>query len=63
MKKKNYLYITSIIFLIVGLVHFLKILTVFEIQIAGQEYPLWLSWIEMIIALYLSFLGFHLSKK
>ncbi len=63
MKNKTYFYVSSIIFFIVGLVHFLKILTVFEIQIAGKVYPLWLSWAEMIIALYLAFLGFKLGKK
>ena len=63
MKKKNYFYITSVIFLIVALVHLFKILTIFEIQIAGMSYPVWLSWVEMIIALYLSFVGFRLGRK
>ncbi len=60
---KAYLYITSIIFLIVGTIHFLKIVIGFEIQIAGQIYPFWLSLIEMIIAIYLAFVGFKLGKN
>ncbi len=63
MKKKSYFYTASIIFLIVGTVHLLKILINFEIQIAGISYPVWLSWIEMIIAFYLASVGFRLGKK
>lgn len=63
MKKKTYFYIASIIFLIVGVVHFLKIFIGFEIQIFGISYPLWLSWVEMIISLCLSCVGFRLGNK
>ncbi|MFA6273803.1 MAG: hypothetical protein WC662_01455 [Candidatus Paceibacterota bacterium] len=63
MKNKTYFYITAIIFLIGALFHLLKILIGFEMQIVGKPYPLLFSWIEMIIAFSLSFVGFRLGKK
>jgi hypothetical protein len=63
MQKKIYFYISSGIFFIVGLIHFLKILIGFEIQIFGTPYPILLSWFEMIVAFYLSFIGFKFGKK
>jgi len=63
MKKKHYFYITSIIFLIVGVIHLVKIITGFEIRIFEYLYPLWLSVLEMIIAFYFVILGFYLGNK
>lgn len=63
MKKKNYFYITSLIFLIVGLVHLFKIIVGFEIQISDMSFPLWLSWVEVVVAFYLAFGGFRLGIK
>ena len=61
--KKNYLFVVSTIFLVVGLVHLARITTGFEILIFNQPYPLWLSWIEMLIAFHLSFIGFKFARK
>lgn len=63
MTKKKYLYIAAALFLIVALVHLLRIISGFSIQIAGIAYPLWLSWTEMILAFALSFFGFRLAQK
>jgi TRAP-type C4-dicarboxylate transport system permease small subunit len=60
--KENYLYLTSIIFLIVGIVHLFKILSGFSIVIAGVPYPLWISWAEMILAFGFAFLGFRFAR-
>jgi len=63
MKKKHYYYITSIIFLIVGVIHLARIITGFEILIFGYLYPMWLSVLEMVIAFYFVVLGFRLGNK
>ena len=63
MKKKHYFYLTSVIFFIVAVVHLLKLVFEFQIQIFGMPYPLWLSWIEMIVGFYLSYVGFQMGKK
>ena len=63
MKKKHYFYITSIIFLIVGVIHLARIITGFEILIFGYLYPMWLSVLEMVIAFYFVVLGFRLGNK
>lgn len=63
MEKKNYFYITSFIFLVVGIIHIIRIATGFEIQIMGYVYPQWLSILEMLIAFYLMIYGYKLGKK
>ncbi len=63
MTNQNFFRITTIIFSIVGLVHLARILIGFPIMIGNFDHPMWLSWIEMLIAFYLSYKGFWFGKK
>jgi len=63
MKSKIYFNVTAVLFLIVGLVHFLRLVLDFGINISNLEYPTWLSVFEMAFAFYLSYQGFKLGKK
>lgn len=63
MKNKTYFYISTLIFLIVGIVHLLKIVFGFKIWIGGFSFPIWLSWVEVVVAFYLAFVGFKLGIK
>lgn len=63
MSTRTYLVTASAIFLVVGLTHLLKIISGFEIKIFGEQYPLWLSWTEMLVAFFLSYTGFKLARK
>jgi len=62
MDKKVYYKTVSTIFLIIGILHLLRIFQGWEAVIGGVVIPLWASWAAVIIAGYLSYRGFSLSK-
>ena len=63
MTQKSFLKLISILFLAVAVIHLFRIYLNFEIKIGDFNYPIWFSWIEMIIALYLGYLGFKFGKN
>lgn len=63
MKQKTYIFIASIIFLIIGILHLLRIILSWEIIWEGKIIPEWVSWIGILIAGYFSYVGFIIYKK
>jgi hypothetical protein len=63
MKQKTYIMITGIIFLVVAVLHFARIIFNWQILIGGLTIPLWISWAGFVVAGILACLGFKLSKK
>ena len=61
--KKYYFLTTSIIFFLVGFIHLLKLTIGFEISIFNHPYPIFISFVEMIIAFILSYKGFQFGRK
>ena len=63
LQLRHYLYITSVIFALIGLVHVIRLIFELGIVIAGYAVPLWVSIIGVIGAWYLSLCAFSLAKK
>jgi hypothetical protein len=63
MSIKFYAGVCGIIFLIIFALHLLRLIFGWPAQIAGWDVPMWLSWIAMILAGFLSALGFRYTKK
>jgi len=63
MTKNNFLSVVSFIFLIVGIVHAMRLFNGWEVQIGDLMLPVWVSWIGVVVAFYLSYSGFRLLKK
>ncbi|HEY4496930.1 MAG TPA: hypothetical protein VI432_02170 [Candidatus Paceibacterota bacterium] len=63
MTSKQYLQISGSLFLIIGSVHFLRIIYGWEASVAGWSVPMWISWLALLLAGYLSFNAFSLSKR
>ena len=63
MTKEKFIFIVSCIFLIIGIVHIVRLLVGWEVHILDYEVPMWIYWLQAFFALYLSFLGFRLAKK
>ncbi len=61
MDKKIYFSTTAAIFLIIAVLHILRILLGWEAVIGGWTVPFWLSWAAIILAGYLSLVGFKLK--
>jgi len=56
--RKTYYQVTSLVFLIVAVLHAMRILYSWDAVIAGVTVPLWASWAAVLIAGYLSYRGF-----
>jgi len=56
--RKTYYQVTSLVFLIVAVLHAMRILYSWDAVIAGVMVPLWASWAAVLIAGYLSYRGF-----
>lgn len=63
LSSKTLLQVTGAIFCIVGLIHFVRLLTGFQVVIAGWTVPYWFSIIGILLAWYLAYNTFVLSQK
>jgi hypothetical protein len=54
---------TAVIFLLIALLHAIRLLRGWEVTIAGAVVPMWISWIALVIAAYLAYEGFRLARK
>jgi len=61
MTQKNYFLITGIVFLIVALVHLLRILQGWGIVIDEMAIPMWVSWAGLVIPGILAYYGLRLG--
>ena len=61
--QKTYFLITSVIFLIIAVLHVMRIVLGWPAAIGGWEVPFWLSWVAVILAGYLAYIGFKFSGK
>ena len=63
MTKNNFGYVVSFVFLVVGVMHALRLLYGWEVQMGSLVMPMWASWAGVIVAFYLAYQGFQLFKK
>ncbi|HEY9583772.1 MAG TPA: hypothetical protein VJI66_02310 [Candidatus Paceibacterota bacterium] len=63
MTKKDFLSIVSALFLIIGIIHLIRIVSGWDVQVGDLMIPVWASWVGVIVAFYLSFQGFKLRKE
>ncbi|MBI4434607.1 hypothetical protein HY635_02210 [Candidatus Uhrbacteria bacterium] len=61
MDQHTYARFTGTIFLLIAVLHVLRILYRWNAVIGGWSVPLWLSWVALIVGAYLAWWG--LSKK
>jgi len=63
MKEKKYLITTFVLFVAVASMHFMRVVSGWEIQIGGGTIPMWLSWFAVFFVGYLAYSAFKLYKK
>ena len=61
MNSKSFYSVTGIIFLVIAAGHLLRTLNGWEAQIGSLLIPMWVSWVAIVLAGYLSYQG--LKKK
>ena len=62
MNQKSFNLITALIFLVIAILHLLRIVFGWSAVIGGWEVPQWVSWAAFLVAGYLAYEGFRLSK-
>ncbi len=60
--RKTYYQVTSLVFLIIAVLHAMRLLYGWDAYIAGVFVPLWVSGAAVIIAGYLSYRGYTWKK-
>lgn len=61
LRTRAYFLTAGIVFGIVAVAHLLRLFTSADIVIIGWAVPLWLSWIGVAVAAYLSYMSFRLG--
>lgn len=61
--ERSLLYATGIIFLFVAIVHLVRIAFGFPLALGTVVVPMWVSWVGVIVAGYLSYASFHFSLR
>ena len=61
MDQHTYNIVTAALFLIVAVLHLLRVILGWPARIGGFDIPLWASWLGILVAGGLAYCGFRLS--
>lgn len=62
MHQKTFNLVVGVIFLLIALLHALRILSGWEAVIGEWEVPMWLSWVALVVSGYLTYNAFRLGR-
>lgn len=65
LQQRTYLQITGLIFIVIAVLHLLRVLLGWKalgISVAGWMVPGWISWIAVVVAGYLAYSAYKLMK-
>ena len=62
MNRKTYMTVTATLFLIVAIMHLLRIIFGWPLEIGGLSIPLWVSWLGVLGAGVLAYFGFTQNR-
>jgi hypothetical protein len=62
MTQRTFSLVTSVLFFLIALLHALRLLQGWQVTIGDVVVPLWVSWIGLVIAVYLANQGFRLAR-
>ena len=63
MTPRVFVLVSSSLFALIAVVHALRLVYAWPVTLAEWAVPVWLSWVGLIIAGYLSYQGFVLRNK
>ena len=63
MSQKTFSLVATVVFLMVGLMHALRLFFGWHVELKGWIVPLWVSWVGLVIGLYLASEGISLIRK
>ena len=63
MTQRTFSLVIAVLFSLVALLHAVRLLRGWQVTIDGAVMPVWISWLGLVIAAYLAYQGFLLSKR
>jgi hypothetical protein len=63
MTSKSYLTVTCFLFLVFAIVHLIRLLFAWPVQIDAWTIPVWVSWLPFVGAALMSIWGFRLARS
>ncbi|MDE2037714.1 MAG: hypothetical protein KGI69_00615 [Patescibacteria group bacterium] len=63
LRSRAYFMFVGIVFGVIAAAHLLRLFTSADIDIVGWTVPLWLSWVGVAVAAYLSYMSFRLATS
>ena len=61
MDQRTYNIVTATLFLIIAVLHLLRVILGWPARIGGLDIPLWASWLAILVSGGLAYFGFRLS--
>ena len=63
MSRRSYALVTGIVFLVIAILHLLRVIFGWKAVIGGWSMPIWVSWVALVVAGYLAYEGFRPRKS
>jgi hypothetical protein len=63
MNRRTYCVITGIIFVVIALLHLLRIVYGWKVVIGDSTIPDWISWVALVVSVYLGYEGIRLARS
>lgn len=62
MTQRTFSLVTAALFVLIALLHAVRLVRGWQVTVEGTVVPLWISWIGLAIATYLAYEGFRLAR-
>ncbi|MEK6837829.1 MAG: hypothetical protein AABX69_04200 [Nanoarchaeota archaeon] len=62
MDKKTFLTVVGVIFAVIAVLHLLRAVLGWNAVIGTFSVPMWLSWVALVVAAFLAYTAFTISK-
>lgn len=63
MSQRTFSLVAGLIFLVVALMHLLRLALGWHVVLGGWTLPMWVSWVGFLIAGYLAYTGLRLASR
>lgn len=63
MTSRQYGYVTSVVFALIGAGHLCRVLAGWPVMLGARPFPMWPSWVAAVVAGYLAWEGCRVARR